>query len=81
VASRRSVVRGAPFGEEQWQEATAAALGLESALGGPGRPKGGKWNSLGNLTRPLLFLLLFLDNSVISGKCISLFWAWAQIAG
>jgi putative transposase len=41
VALRRSVVRGAPFGEEQWQQATAAALGLESALRGPGRPKKG----------------------------------------
>jgi putative transposase len=41
VALRRSVVRGAPFGEEAWQQATAAALGLESALRGPGRPKKG----------------------------------------
>ena len=38
AALRRSVVRGAPFGDESWQEQTAAALGLESALRRPGRP-------------------------------------------
>lgn len=36
---RRSVARGAPFGSEAWTRATAAALGLESTLRGPGRPK------------------------------------------
>jgi putative transposase len=38
-ALRRSVARGAPYGEEPWQAATAAALGLESALRRQGRPK------------------------------------------
>ena len=38
AALRRSVVRGAPFGDESWQEQTAAALGLESAFRRPGRP-------------------------------------------
>jgi putative transposase len=39
AALRRSVVRGAPYGDESWQRRTAAALGLESALRRPGRPK------------------------------------------
>ena len=39
AALRRSQVRGAPFGDEPWQERTAAALGLESALRRQGRPK------------------------------------------
>jgi putative transposase len=34
----RSVVRGAPFGEATWQQQTAVAIGLESALRKPGRP-------------------------------------------
>lgn len=38
AALRRSVLRGAPFGEESWQVQTAAALGLESALRRQGRP-------------------------------------------
>jgi hypothetical protein len=32
-------VRGAPYGDELWQKQTAAALGLESALRQPGRPR------------------------------------------
>jgi putative transposase len=39
TALRRSVVRGVPFGDELWQQKTAIALGLESALRRPGRPK------------------------------------------
>ena len=39
AALRRSVARGAPYGEEMWQEQTAKALGLESALRRPGRPR------------------------------------------
>ena len=50
VALRRSVARGAPFGDESWQQKTAAALGLESALRGPGRPKKQKDRSPENLT-------------------------------
>jgi putative transposase len=38
-ALRRSVQRGAPFGNEMWQKKTAAKLGLEYALRPPGRPK------------------------------------------
>jgi len=38
-ALRRSVARGAPFGNESWQERTATALGLESAFRARGRPK------------------------------------------
>ncbi len=38
-ALRRSVVRGAPFGETSWQERTATRLGLESTL----RPRGRPW--------------------------------------
>jgi putative transposase len=45
AALRRSVVRGAPFGDEVWQQKTAAALGLESALRRPGRPKKQKESS------------------------------------
>ena len=36
-ALRRSVVRGAPFGETTWQEQTAKRLGLESTLRARGR--------------------------------------------
>jgi putative transposase len=37
-ALRRSVVRGAPYGAEVWQEQTAGALGLQSSLRPQGRP-------------------------------------------
>jgi putative transposase len=36
---RGCVLRGAPYGDEFWQEKTAKALGLESALRRPGRPR------------------------------------------
>jgi putative transposase len=36
---RCSVLRGAPFGEEGWQQQTAKHLGLESALRRSGRPR------------------------------------------
>jgi putative transposase len=39
AALRTSVSRGAPYGEEAWQQRTAAALGLESALRRVGRPQ------------------------------------------
>jgi putative transposase len=39
AALRRSVLRGAPYGDEWWQQQTAKALGLESALRSPGRPR------------------------------------------
>ena len=39
AALRGSVVRGAPYGDELWQAQTAKALGLESALRRPGRPR------------------------------------------
>jgi putative transposase len=39
AALRRCVARGAPWGDAAWQKQTAAALGLESALRPPGRPK------------------------------------------
>jgi putative transposase len=38
AALRRSVWRGAPYGDQRWQQQTAKALGLESALRSPGRP-------------------------------------------
>ncbi len=38
AALRRSVVRGAPFGEAWWQERTAKRLGLQSTLRPRGRP-------------------------------------------
>jgi len=38
-ALRRSVIRGAPFGEAIWQKQTAMSLGLESSLRQRGRPK------------------------------------------
>jgi putative transposase len=37
-ALRRSVVRGAPFGEASWQARTAKRLGLQSTLRARGRP-------------------------------------------
>ncbi|MCZ6683857.1 MAG: transposase [Planctomycetota bacterium] len=36
---RRSVVRGAPYGAERWQQRTASKLGLDSTLRPRGRPK------------------------------------------
>lgn len=37
-ALRRSVVRGVPYGDEIWQQATAKRLGLESTMRPVGRP-------------------------------------------
>ena len=42
AALRRSVMRGAPFGNERWQKRTAKALGLESCLQPRGRPRKGR---------------------------------------
>jgi putative transposase len=39
AALRRSVSRGAPFGDAAWQTQTARALGLQSALRERGRPR------------------------------------------
>jgi putative transposase len=39
AAVRRSVARGAPFGDERWTERTAKRLGLESSLRARGRPR------------------------------------------
>jgi putative transposase len=39
AALRRSVNRGAPFGDSAWAEETAASLGLESSLRPQGRPR------------------------------------------
>ena len=39
AALRRSVNRGAPFGDTVWAEETAANLGLESSLRSRGRPR------------------------------------------
>ena len=36
---RHSVLRGRPFGNDDWTRPTAQALGLESCLRPPGRPK------------------------------------------
>ena len=41
-AVRRSVARGAPYGEASWQRRTAARLKLESSLRLPWRPKRGE---------------------------------------
>jgi putative transposase len=38
-ALRRSVVRGAPFGDSEWQQRTAKALSLEATLRPQGRPR------------------------------------------
>jgi len=38
-AIRRSVNRGCPFGDDDWQAAMVTQLGLESTLRPPGRPK------------------------------------------
>ena len=39
AAIRRSIERGAPYGSADWQQSTAAALGLEASLRPRGRPK------------------------------------------
>lgn len=39
AAVRRSIARGAPFGDERWSERTAKRLGLESSLRARGRPR------------------------------------------
>jgi putative transposase len=39
MALRRSVARGAPYGDELWQQQTVVALGLESTLRPRGRPR------------------------------------------
>jgi putative transposase len=39
AALRRSIARGAPFGEQDWQKRTAHRLGLQSSLKPLGRPK------------------------------------------
>jgi len=39
AALRRSVLRGAPFGNDRWQRRTATVLGLESSLQPRGRPR------------------------------------------
>lgn len=38
-ALRRSLLRGSPYGDPDWQQRTAVALCLESSLRAPGRPK------------------------------------------
>jgi putative transposase len=42
AALRRSVVRGAPYGDELWQKQTAEALGLQATFRSRGRPKQAK---------------------------------------
>ena len=42
AALRKSVSRGAPFGEEKWRVHTAKTLGLESSLRPRGRPRKAK---------------------------------------
>ena len=51
-ALRRSVNRGAPFGQEAWQRRTAIQLKLESSLRDPWRPRrnAGRKEGEGNLT-------------------------------
>jgi len=39
AALRRCILRGAPYGDPLWQERTAVALGLQSALRERGRPR------------------------------------------
>jgi len=36
---RLSIVRGQPFGSEEWKAKTGKKLGLESRMRPPGRPK------------------------------------------
>lgn len=50
AALRRSVGRGAPYGDESWQAQTAAALRLESALRPHGRPRKKDAPAVRNLT-------------------------------
>lgn len=38
-ALRHSVLRGTPYGDAEWQQATASQLGLESSMRPRGRPK------------------------------------------
>ena len=38
-ALRHSVIRGRPFGDDDWEQRTARALHLESTLRPRGRPK------------------------------------------
>jgi hypothetical protein len=38
AAIRRSAARGTPFGDDDWRDATSAALGLGHTLRPPGRP-------------------------------------------
>jgi putative transposase len=42
AALRRSMARGAPFGDQRWSERIAKRLGLESTLRPRGRPKAEK---------------------------------------
>ena len=46
AALRRCVARGAPYGDEAWQERTATALGLQSAFRPRGRPRKEEKNNL-----------------------------------
>jgi putative transposase len=41
-ALRRSRDRGQPYGDDRWVQRTAKALGIESSLRAPGRPKKGQ---------------------------------------
>ena len=45
-ALRRSVIRGAPYGDEDWMKMAAKRLGLESALRPRGRPRQDKGPTL-----------------------------------
>jgi len=46
-ALRRSVLRGSPIGDADWQQRTAKQLGLESTL----RPRGRPWPSTPNQSK------------------------------
>jgi putative transposase len=50
---RRSVVRGAPFGDVEWQRRTAEQLGLQSTLNPRGRPRIRSKLQTTNDSRPL----------------------------
>ena len=52
-AVRRSVLRGAPYGSEPWQQQTAVALGLQSSLRSRGRPRQTKDDGDNNEPAPL----------------------------
>jgi len=56
TALRESVLRGAPYGDDQWQEQTAVALGLESSMRPKGRPKKVRKNSGKTKPDPFYFL-------------------------